>query len=425
MSRLGWRWRLHPGTARADSTATGVKQDDQVGPEACRTTSESPALDSFAAEDLAEQDVEDLIGDTNTRATREDLEATAPGPPLSRQSPFVFGLLAVLGAAVGYGIVMIVVELATIILYIVLALFLALGVDSVIAALVRKGLTRSWAVLVVLTAFLVMVVLLAWLAIPPIADQVASLIDKAPDYVADVRDTPWVERVNERWNLADRLLQHIQDGVTADTATTIFGGILGAGKAFADGALAVFTVFVLTAYFVVAMPQVKAAAYVLIPRSRRPRVVYLGEQISSRVGRYLLGQLLVATINGMFAYVILLILRLPYPTLLAVLIGLLALVPILGTLVGGTIMTLVALTAGWIPTAVVVVYYLSYHLFETYVISPRVMSRAVEIPPVITIVAVLAGGALLGVVGALLAIPVAAGLSVLYHQVAVPRQQGA
>jgi predicted PurR-regulated permease PerM len=109
--------------------------------------------------------------------------------------------------------------------------------------------------------------------------------------------------------------------------------------------------------------------------------------------------------------------------MLATLIGLLALVPIVGTLIGGVLMTLVALTSSWVDAVIVLSYYVGYHLFETYVLSPRIMRRAVEVPPVITIIAVIAGGALFGIVGALLAIPVAAGLLLMYDQVRVPRQQ--
>lgn len=426
MNKPGWTRRRRVASSSSKGPATSTTSNERIAPEdkgdlPPATSGQAP--DAFVFESRAAEDAAALIDDTSARATSQDPAAIAPGPPLDRRAPFVIGLLAVLGGSVGYGIALLVVQLATIILYVAVALFLALGVESVVGWLVRLGLSRVHAVLLVLAGFLVAFGLLAWLAVPPISDQISVLVDRAPSYIDEVRHTPWVERVNDRWHLTDRLLQDVQNGIGAGTVTTVFGGLFGAGKAFADGVLATFTVIVLTIYFVIAMPRVKAAAYVLVPRSRRPRVVYLSEQIARRVGRYLFGQFCVATINGLFAYVILLVLGLPYPTLLAVLVGLLAVVPILGTLLGGTIMTLVALTAGWVPAVVVIVYYVVYHLFETYVISPRVMSRAVEIPPVITIVAVLAGGALLGVVGALMAIPVASGLAVLYHQVVVPRQQ--
>lgn len=239
----------------------------------------------------------------------------------------------------------------------------------------------------------------------------------------DIQQSKGAQEVNNRLHLTDRLLENFQQSINQRTVTSVFGGVLGAGKAFVNGLVAAFTVFVLTVHFVAAMPRVKTAAYKLVPQSRRPRVMFLSEEISHRVSRYLLGQVCVAAINAVFSYVILLVLGLPYPVVLATVIGLLALVPIVGTILGAAIITLVALTDGWVIAVIILVYYIAYHLFETYVLSPRIMSRAVEVPPVITIVAVLAGGTLLGVVGALMAIPIAAGLLLLYHQVAVPRQQ--
>jgi predicted PurR-regulated permease PerM len=205
----------------------------------------------------------------------------------------------------------------------------------------------------------------------------------------------------------------------------VLGGVLGAGKAFVDGLIATITVLVLTLYLMVALPSVKAAGYKLVPQRRRVRVVFLGEEISRRVGGYVLAQTSVAIINGILTWIMLVVLGLPFPAVLAVLAGLLALIPIVGTIVGGTTITIVALAAGgWVTAVVALGYYILYHLFEAYVLSPRIMHRAVDVPAIITIVAVLAGGTLLGILGALIAIPVAAGLSLIYDQVLVPRQQG-
>lgn len=376
----------------------------------------------MTTEARSERDVIALLRD-DTLATSEDPVAVTPGPPLNPHSPFLIGLLAVLGAFAGYGIVLMLIQLSAIILYIVVALFLALGLEPIVTRLSRLGLPRAWAVMTAMLGLAVIATFLGWLIIPPIADQVAALGKAAPGYVNDIQNSKVAQELNNRLHLTDGLLEKFQQSIDQRTLTSVFGGVLGAGKAFADGLVAAFTVLVLTVYFVAAMPRVKAAAYKLVPQSRRPRVMFLSEEISHRVSRYLLGQVCVAAINAVFSYVILLVLGLPYPVVLATVIGLLALVPIVGTILGATIITLVALTDGWSSAVIVLVYYIAYHLFETYVLSPRIMSRAVEVPPVITIVAVLAGGTLLGIIGALMAIPIAAGLLLLYHQVAVPRQQ--
>jgi len=215
----------------------------------------------------------------------------------------------------------------------------------------------------------------------------------------------------------------VQGFVAHVTFASLFGGILGAGKAIVGYVVAAFTVLILTLYFLAAMPRVKTAVYQLVPSSRRPRVVSLSEEITRRVGGYFLGQLSVATINGALSYVILKVLGLPFAAVLAVVVGVLALVPIVGTLVGGVLVTLVALGSSVVEAVIVLGYYVAYHLLEAYVLGPRIMRRAVEVPAVVTIVAILAGETLLGVLGALIAIPVAAGLLLIYEQVIVPRQQ--
>jgi predicted PurR-regulated permease PerM len=249
------------------------------------------------------------------------------------------------------------------------------------------------------------------------------LVNNAPGYVDHVQHSRWFLELNRRWHISDRVLSDLRGSLNQKTVTSLAGGLLGAGKVFAHAVEAIFTIVVLTIYFVVALPRVKTAFFNLVPRGRRPRVVFLGEEISRRVGGYILGQLCVAVVNAVFSWVILILLHLPYPAMLATLIGLLALVPIVGTLLGALIITLVALSSSWVDAVIVLGYYIAYHLFETYVLSPRIMRRAVEVPPVITIIAVLAGGALFGIIGALLAIPVAAGLLLIYDQVLVPRQQ--
>ncbi len=353
------------------------------------------------------------------------LDVAEPGAALDRHSPFYIGLLGALGLATGYAVVLVVMSLTQVITYIIVAMFIALGLEPIIGRLARRGWGRGRAVAVTVFGLLLICGLLGWLIIPVIVDQVTVLAQRTPEYVQNIQNSHWVTVINDRFHVTDRLLTDFKSSVGEGTVTSVFGGVIGVGKAFADGVLAVFTVLVLTMYFTVAMPSVKTAVYKLVPLSRRPRVVYLSEEISRRVGGYILGQLCVAVINATLAYAILLMLGLPFPLVLAVIVGLLALVPIVGTLVGAVLLTLVALTSGWVAAVIVLGYYVAYHIVETYLISPRIMRRTVEVPPVITIVAVLAGASLLGILGALVAIPIAAGLLLIYDQVVVPRQQRA
>ncbi|MCW2819940.1 MAG: family transporter [Marmoricola sp.] len=372
----------------------------------------------------ATRHVEQLI-EAEHRGSLDEAAVNTLGAPMDRRSPFYVGLVAGLGLLLSYGLVQVVLQLTQIITFVLLALFLALGLDPVVSLLLRRGLRRGWAVLLVVLGLLGVLTFIGWVVVPTFAAQVVTLADQAPAYLASVQHDPVVMRLDERYHLLQQLQDHARSGITAGTVTSVLDGVLGAGKALLDGVVAAVTVLVLTMYLMVALPSVKAAVYKLVPHQRRTRVVFLGEEISRRVGGYVLAQTTVAVINGLLTWTMLVVLGLPFPAVLAVLAGLLALVPIVGTLVGGVIITLVALTAGgWVTALIALGYYIGYHVFEAYVLAPRIMHRAVDVPPVITIVAVLAGGALMGVLGALVAIPVAAGLSLIYDQVLVPRQQG-
>lgn len=350
-------------------------------------------------------------------------EALRLGPALSHRSPFYVGLLAGLGLLTAYGLVRVILDLSQIIIFIVVALFLALGLEPVITKLVTRGVKRGWAVVLVIAGLTLVFAGIGWVIVPTVVYQVTVLVDQIPGYVTALQHNHLINEIDHRWHIATQLEQHAKDSINERTVTSLFGGVLGAGKAILDGVIAAFTVLVLTLYFMVALPGTKAAVYRLVPHSRRTRVVYLGEEVSRRVGGYVLGQLTVSVINGLLAYVMLITLGIPFSAVLAVVVGLLALVPIVGTLVGGVLVVSVALSVSWGTALIALAYYIAYHVFEAYVLAPRIMRRVVEVPSVVTIVAILAGGTLLGIVGALIAIPVAAGLLLIYEQVAVPRQQ--
>jgi predicted PurR-regulated permease PerM len=178
---------------------------------------------------------------------------------------------------------------------------------------------------------------------------------------------------------------------------------------------------VLTVYFLANLPTIRQVAYRMFPASRRARARELGDEISVRVGGYVLGNLLTSGIAGLGTFVFLEIVRVPYAVALGVLVAVLDLIPVIGSTIGGILVTLVALTVS--PTVAIasLVFYIAYRLLEDYLLVPRVMNRAVDVPPVLTIVALIIGGALLGIVGAFLAIPAAAAVQLLVTRVVWPR----
>jgi predicted PurR-regulated permease PerM len=181
-------------------------------------------------------------------------------------------------------------------------------------------------------------------------------------------------------------------------------------------------VLILTLYFLSAYPNIKRGAYRLIPRSRRARVGLIADEILSRVGGYVLGNLATSVVAGVAAFVFFMIAKVPYPVALAMLVAIFDLIPLVGATIAAVVCTAVAffvsVQVGIFSTA----YFLVYQQVENFVVVPKVMKRTVDISPLATIVAALVGGTLLGVMGALLAIPVAAAIQLIGSEVIYPRQ---
>jgi len=348
----------------------------------------------------------------------------APGRPMNRQSPFYLGFVGAIGVLVAYGLVTLVTRLSTVLTLLTVALFLALGLDPIVEWLRTRGLARQWAVVVVFFGVIVVFIGVVSLLVPPVVQEATQLAGQAPDLTQQLLRNPRLRALDDQYGLVSRVERELQTRLTSGQLwTTVFGGVLGAGKAVASGFFSAFTVLILTLYFLASLPLVKASAYRMVPRSRRQRVTLLSEEISRRVGGYFMGQITVATINGACSYVMMKVLGIPYAAVLAVAVGILGLVPMVGAILGAVLVVVVALFHSTTAALIVTVYYVIYQQLENYFISPKIMQRTVAVPGAVTVIAALAGGTLLGVLGALMAIPVAAGLLLVYQQVLVPRQE--
>jgi len=342
---------------------------------------------------------------------------------LTVSSPFMFGFFGALGVLTAWFLAQNISRLSSVITFMLIATFLTLALNPIVESLTKRGVGRATAVFTVFVGMLVVLGLLAWLAVPPIVQETSTLIERAPRYLEDLQAQPWVQQLDAEYDISDRINTEIENRLQdSNFLSTIFGGVLGAAGWVAGGVIGGFTALVLTLYFLAALPTVKDAAYKLVPMTRRPRVMGLAEEIMRRVGGYALGQVVVATINGTASWIMMSLLGVPYAAVLAVMVGIFGLIPLIGATLGAVIVSLVALSQGWAVTLVVVIYYVVYQQFENYWIVPRIMSRTVSVPGAVTVVAVFAGGTLMGMLGALIAIPVAAGLLLIYNEVVVPRQ---
>jgi predicted PurR-regulated permease PerM len=214
--------------------------------------------------------------------------------------------------------------------------------------------------------------------------------------------------------------QHLSSLVTGGGGS-LAGGVLGAGKLVLTTASAIVAIMVLSIYFLAGLPQIKMFTYKLVPHSRRPRVILIGDEILAKVGGYVLGNFITSLIAGLGTYFWLLAFGVPYPLLLGMFVALLDLIPVIGSTVGGAVVTLVALTVSLPVALATLAFYIGYRLAEDYLIVPRIMGRTVQVPAIVSLIAVLIGGVLLGIIGALVAIPVAAAVRLLLHEIAIRR----
>ena len=345
------------------------------------------------------------------------------GRPLNRQSPFYVGFVGALGVLVAYGLYRALGQLTQVITLLIAAFFLTLALNPLVESLTRRGLRRAMSVTIVFIGLIGVFTALGFVVVPPVAQQGGLLADNAPKYLADLLSNRFIQDFDSQYHVIARFQAEFQKLIAdGNFMSGVFGGVLGAGKALASGFFSILTVLVLTLYFLSSLPKVKQAAYGMVPASRRPRFVSLSEEIMRRVGGYAIGQVAVATINAILSWVMMSIVGIRYAAVLAVAVGFLGLLPMVGASLGAAVVALVAFFDDPKKAAIALTYYLVYQQLENYVVAPRIMQRTISVPGAITVVAALAGGTLLGILGALLAIPVAAGLLLIYEEVLVPRQ---
>ena len=348
-----------------------------------------------------------------------------PPPPaeprtnrLASMSPFAIGFFGMVGAMVAWGLFQAAIEIRSILLLIVVSLFLALGLNPIVEWLAGRRVPRPLAVTVVAVVGLGLIVLAASALVPLLTAQINELVANAPRYVQGLRQNPQIARLDERYGIIDKLSQALASGSLMDT---VFGGILGAGKLLANTVFNLIVTTVLTIYFLGSLPSIKEVIYRLAPASRRDRVRYLANEMFSRIGGYLSGMFIVVTVAATCAFIFMLIAGLgEYALALAFVVAMFAFIPLVGSSCSMVVVAIVGFSVKPAIGIAAIIYFLIYQQFEAYVIQPRVMQRSVRVPGAIVIVAALAGGALLGIVGALIAIPTAAALLLLYREVLAP-----
>ena len=344
------------------------------------------------------------------------------GAPINRAHPFYFGFIATLGALTAILLMRALASVSQIFVLILIALFLATGLNPAVEALRRKNLSRATAVAIIFTSVIAFVIFFAFVVAPPVVSQGPQLINKAPALLNDLTNNDAINKLNEQYGIIDTLQAKLKS-VTSDGTllVTTFGGVLGVGKTILSGFFSFLTVLVLTLYFITSLPQAVDLGLSLVPASRRDRVGSLTNAIIARVGSFVGSQIIIAIMASVFVLILSMVLGLPSPIAIAMIVLVCGLIPLVGHFIGSSIVTVIALTQSVLIGVIAFLAYVIYVQIENYVVTPRIMKKTMSVPGAVTIIAALIGSSLLGLVGGLLAVPVAAAIILILDEVVIPR----
>jgi predicted PurR-regulated permease PerM len=344
------------------------------------------------------------------------------GEPLNHSHPFYFGFVAASGAVIAITLLRAFASASQVFVLIIISLFFAMGLNPAVLFIERRGLSRVKAVTATVTLVIGFVGVFIWIAAPLIIDQVNALITNAPQLISDLKNNSTINELNKNYGIVDTIQKKVDSSIKdGKFVIGAFGGVLGVGKAFISGVFSILTILVLTLYFLAALPTVTKDALRLVPASRRERVAKITDAIIFRVGAFVGGQITISFFASIFIFFLGLVLDLPYKSALALVVFVCGLIPLIGHFIGMTIVTLIALTVSPLIAAISLASYIIYVQFENYVLTPKVMKRALSIPGLVTIIAALIGTSLLGLVGGILAVPIAAAVLLILDEVVYPK----
>ena len=350
--------------------------------------------------------------------SRKEKELTPPdygtmGAPINRSHPFYFGFIVLMRALA---------STSQIFILILIALFLATGLNPAVEALRRRGMKRTQAVAIIFFAVIAFFIFFAWVVIPPVVTQGSQLINKAPALLDQLKNNSYIEHLNTQFGLIDTIQSKLVS-ITKNGSLLVstFGGVIGVGKSVLSGTFSALTILILTLYFLSSLHEATELGLSLVPSSRRDRVRRLTYAIIDRVGMFVGSQVIIAFLASIYIFFLSVILGLPSPIAVAMIVLVCGLVPLIGHFLGCGVVTIIALTQSITIGIVAFIAYVLYVQVENYVITPRIMKRRLSVPGAVTIISAMIGSSLLGLIGGLLAVPVAAAVILILDEVVIPR----
>jgi predicted PurR-regulated permease PerM len=342
-----------------------------------------------------------------------------PRREFATYSPFRLGLTAAVGFGFAYLLFRALDRGQDTLLLLLLALFLAAGLDPAVRRVESWGLSRGLSVAVVFVSTLLLLTALGFAVVPPLVEQTETFVHNLPNYVTELQRNRRVAELDRRFGVLDSVQAYLkQSSLLKDVA----GNLLSVGSAVASTIFQVFTLAVLTLYFLAFLDDIVKFGYRLTPASKRTQVSQIGDKIVAQIGHYVVGTAALALLRGVFTLALLAALNVPYPFALAFIAAILDIVPVVGTALAALVVSTVVLLES-VPAGITVVcFFIGYEVLARVVFIPRLLDKSVRISPAAALVGALAGFAIFGVIGFLISIPLVAVTTLILREVLLPRQ---
>lgn len=304
------------------------------------------------------------------------------------------------------------------------ATLFAAALNPAVEAIERRGLTRAWAASVVFVLALLAVTAIGFLVIPPLVTQVTDFGNAVPDFIDDLTagrgPLSWLQ---DEYRIVDRIRAAIE--------TQGVGGILGLGGPVLDvvrsvvtAVVGAITIIFLTYFMLLEGPRTIRGILGMLPASARPRYERVGRDIYHAISGYVTGNLLISLVAGTLSTIVLFAVGSEYAVALGLLGAILDLIPLAGaTLAAILVSTVIFIETDWLRCLIVIGFFVAYQQFENHVLQPLVYGRTVQLSPLAVLCAVLIGAQLAGILGALLAIPIAGSLIAIVRELLLYRKE--
>ena len=307
------------------------------------------------------------------------------------------------------------VQIRSTLLLLAIAVFFAVALGPAVDFVSRGKLPRAAAILIVyVLIFCVFSGVLA-LIVPPVINGATDLARDIPGYVDELRSNKAIREFDNKYDVTTKLREE------AEKLPDKLGDAAGALQSIAAGAVnaafQLLTILTMTFFLLLDGRRISTFLITRFGRHREDRLRGIAERIYKSTAGYVAGALTITSINGILTFIVLTLLGVPFAVPLAVLMSFFGLIPLVGATIGGVLILLVTLFTDF-PSATIIygIFLVFYQQFENNVLQPFIFKRTVNVPPLAVIVAILAGASMLGIVGALVAIPIAAALQIVIKE---------